>query len=313
MDLRRMPPCPTASSIHRRGSAYVIVLGASMFVMLTGMTALLAAQSQWRATENTVVTSQMRFGAQSAIELGRYLIEADPNWRNSYANDQWNTLTWDHGDLSWKVVDEIDGDLGDDATQPVRIWGRSTLGSGARLCSVQIETVQTGNLLDNSGFEAGDSPWTGYGSWGTSEIRIDVSDPQSGTSILLAELRHDQYAGPHYVVTPDMTNGGIYYTEVWVKGTDAFNQKIVGLMISSDSGLALYGTLFAWGGTNWQRLATTVSPIWSGQLYDVWWIVCSYGDVDDFYIDNAVLVEGTTPPTVATEPVAGSWRWETDN
>ena len=313
MDLRRKTHRAAASSIHRRGSAYVIALGASMFVMLTGMTALLAAQSQWRATENTVVTAQTRLGAQSAIELGRYLIEADPNWRNNYTNDQWNTHAWDHGDLSWKLVDEIDGDLSNDAIQPVRIWGRSTINSGARLCSVLITVEQADNLLENPGFEVSEEPWDGQSEWDDCQIQIDNADPQGGVSCLLSTLRESPVAGPNQLVTEHLTNGQTYYSDVWVKGTGGSNQKILGLMISSETGYVLYGNTVAWSGTDWQKISTTITPTWTGQLYDAWWFVSTFNDVDDFYIDNAVLVEGVEPPAVDTEPVVGSWRWETDN
>jgi hypothetical protein len=77
--------------------------------------------------------------AASGIEHALATLNANPAWRNVYVN---NTpvpeIAAGRGTLSWKLVDEIDGNLANDPSQKSRLYGIGRVGQAMRLYSVQL-------------------------------------------------------------------------------------------------------------------------------------------------------------------------------
>jgi len=110
---------------HRRGSAYLVVLGAAMIVTCIGITALLVSRVRHHSVSNTSDTIQARYGAQSGIDRALFAIEQDRNWRQTYTNGVWFTdVPVGNGMFTVEAIDPLDSDLfDDDATRTKRNRG----------------------------------------------------------------------------------------------------------------------------------------------------------------------------------------------
>lgn len=114
----------------RRGSIYLAVLATSMLVMVVGISALTVARVERRTGQDADDLSEARFFAESAIETGIYLIQADPNWRTTYPNGNWKTnIAFGDGKYSLDVVDPTDASLSDSASEPVQLTGTGYVGN----------------------------------------------------------------------------------------------------------------------------------------------------------------------------------------
>ncbi|UCD28897.1 MAG: hypothetical protein JSV03_17775 [Planctomycetota bacterium] len=130
---------------YRRGSIYIATLSVAMIVSIIGIAALTAVRVQRRTVNNNVDAVKARFYAQSAVELGLYRMANNPNWRNSYNNDTWlPKAPIDDGAYTLKLVDELDSNLANDSTQPVRLYAKATVGEAVRICSVQLQRTGVG-------------------------------------------------------------------------------------------------------------------------------------------------------------------------
>jgi type II secretory pathway component PulK len=106
----------------RRGSMYVAVLLTAMIVAVIGISALTITRVELRSAEGAKDTIEARFYAQSALEIGSHLINGDRNWRTAYSSGVWVAeQSIGTGTYAWKLVDEQDGDLANDPSQPVRL------------------------------------------------------------------------------------------------------------------------------------------------------------------------------------------------
>ena len=124
---------------HPRGSAYLAVLGASTIVMIIGLAALMAVRVEQQISTDADEAVQARFNARSSIEAALFFTDAVPTWRDIFPNDTWLMLFFDDGTIAFKFDDEIDGVLSGDATQPVRLYGKGTVGDAVRIQSVLLQ------------------------------------------------------------------------------------------------------------------------------------------------------------------------------
>lgn len=125
---------------RRRGSTYIVVLGSSLVVTVIGMAAVMAARVERRSTEGAADMTAARFYAQSAIELGCYLIDSDPNWRTNRVNGTWvSNRTIKTGTLSLLGVDPNDADLSNSATDPLVLTGIGVEGEAKYNLQVSLQ------------------------------------------------------------------------------------------------------------------------------------------------------------------------------
>ena len=127
----------SSSRYCRRGSVYVLVLGATMLVMTIGLTALYAARVESRSstTSNDLVAS--RLYAQSAIEMGMFLILDDPNWRDNRTSGWWEVDTAiGDGTYSLQVTDPVDGILSNTQIDQIVMLGVGMKGDARHILSV---------------------------------------------------------------------------------------------------------------------------------------------------------------------------------
>lgn len=293
-------------SNRRRGSLYVAVLSVALLITIIGVSAVLAARVEQRALVDTEAAAKADCGVASMVDLGLYWITADSNWRTTYVNDTWSTaLVTDGMTLRGKLVDEIDGNLADDPTEPVRLYAKAVVGRAVRIESVLCQPRSGWNLVNNGGMESGGVGW--YTSHGTIEVRTD--SPHSGTDYVRVKGRTLVTDGLGQKLTNGIKSGSTYQIDVWVKmksGTDAL---VVGLLTNStrSGSTSLYGTATTIG-TTWQKVTTILTPTWNGVLLSANLYMYTTATKTEFDIDDVVMTEQGTQPALI--PIPGTWRQE---
>lgn len=122
-----------------RGGIYVAVLAIGMLVSILGISGLIAARASGREVEYTRDTEEAEQLSQAALELGRLAIDGNATWRKTLSNGAWSSsLALGRGRLAWRVVDETDGDLANNESDPVRLYGQGVCGGSVRVTSVLL-------------------------------------------------------------------------------------------------------------------------------------------------------------------------------
>lgn len=128
---------------HRRGSVYLMVLGAAVIVTILGLSALTAVRIQRRSADGLGDFAEARRYAQSAIELGLLAIHDDPDWRENQLNGNWITdKAIGRGTYSLDGIDPLDGDLADDSSDPLVLTGSGNVGGAC--CKLSVRLVPYG-------------------------------------------------------------------------------------------------------------------------------------------------------------------------
>ena len=137
---------------HRRGSAYILVLGTAMIVTTIGMSSLLLMRVHTHVANASRDEVKARFFGPSVADLATFRIASNAAWRTAYTNDAWtNEQTVGELKFRYKLIDEADGDLGDDGYQRARLYAKATVGSAVRIYSVMLEPdVDGGGALTGS-------------------------------------------------------------------------------------------------------------------------------------------------------------------
>lgn len=139
---------------RRRGSVYVLVLGATMLVMTIGLTALYAARVENRSTTTSNDLVASRLYAQAAIEMGMFWIMDDPNWRITRTSGWWTVDTGiGDGTYSLQVIDPVDGILSNSSIDQIVMLGVGMKGDARHMLSVILNpsVPSTTPLLDALG------------------------------------------------------------------------------------------------------------------------------------------------------------------
>lgn len=117
----------------------MLVLGVSMILTVVGLSVLTVARIQTRMTsrENDWVEAQVL--AFSGIEHALTLLNTTPNWRNKYKHGQTaETAVLGQGSFEWKLTDEADSDLGDDASDPFSITSTGAVNQASFTLRVRV-------------------------------------------------------------------------------------------------------------------------------------------------------------------------------
>jgi Tfp pilus assembly protein PilX len=126
--------------LRRRGSVYVLVLGASLIVALIGVSALMAARVQRRVVSGSADMAQARQFAGSVIDLGLFTIRQNPlSWRAQFAAGTIpNDLALGTGTLTLTATDPVDGNLTNNITDPVVLTGVGKCGDARYMLEVTL-------------------------------------------------------------------------------------------------------------------------------------------------------------------------------
>jgi hypothetical protein len=157
--MNRDPICRAA----RRGSAYLVVIGAAMLVALLGLSSLMALRIQRRVVEDAVDAAQARAYAQAAIEVGMSRIADDADWRTNYTHGVWITdQPLGEGSFTLEGRDDGDGDLADDDTDELVLTGIGVKGRARQKTQVRLVPELRGvGALEAALFAGGSLTFTG--------------------------------------------------------------------------------------------------------------------------------------------------------
>jgi len=296
------------SARNRRGSMYLAVLMTAMIVAVVGVSALTAARLQLQASEGGNNLAAARCYAQSAIEFGLKEISGNPNWRTSYAHDEWRPdQTLAYGVISWKLVDDVNGSLTADISAPVRIYGRGAAGDVERVFSVLFNdgAAAVPNLLTNAGFEGGETDWAG--SFGC-EVEAKKEPHHEGAKSLLIKNRSNWFQGAKQEVTDKLENGVTYEIEAWVQPKDSSVTVRFFMYLLNDHHSSQYPQVDSVLvlPDEWTLATAEMTPSWTGTLIEAYLIVATGSGDQDFYIDDAVLREKVEAADITL--AAGTWR-----
>jgi hypothetical protein len=142
-----MPSILTSCRHGRRGSVYILVLGTGMLLTVVGLSVLTLARLNGRTILWANNSKEARVLAEAAVEWALTKLADDANWRTTYTNGvETAPVALGHGTISFKLVDEIDGNLANIPTDPVRIYGSGRAGAATRIYSAKL--VPNGLGLD---------------------------------------------------------------------------------------------------------------------------------------------------------------------
>ena len=267
---------------------------------------MMLARNELRAASMAQNAVQADIGAQSLADLATYWVANDQWWRTNYTNNTWTTPQTVGGvSFTYKLIDELDGNLADDPNEPVRLYGKATVGDAVRIYSVRLNPRPVTNLLSNAGMESGTPQWSAFNC--TIESRSD--DAHSGNKSLLVKSRTSSSACPYQDIAGFIEKGAVYQLEAWAKvDSGSCNVQVAIYTLSSSGGSQYFTGPSTAVGTTWTRVIGTVTPTWSGTLNAAYFNVFTASGTTTFRFDDALMRRADSLPAVIAAP--GTWRRE---
>ena len=135
----------TCRNCRSRGSVYVYVLATSLLVSVIGISVVTVAQINGRITRQYNEGAEAEVLAESAVEFATSAINSDSNWRTTYTSGSMTTgKALGHGTISFKIVDENDGTLANNTSDPVRVYGFGQVNNTIRIYSAMLAPSTAG-------------------------------------------------------------------------------------------------------------------------------------------------------------------------
>ena len=143
----------------RTGGIYVAVLSTALVVALLGMTALIGQRLQNRMIVASASIRQAQLNANSAIELGLLTMNQDVNWRTTYAStaNWFVSRTTGSGGCTLIVTDPVDGNLANNADDPIEMTGIGYSGDAQQRVTVAVDPRKTPLSCLRSAVAVGDA------------------------------------------------------------------------------------------------------------------------------------------------------------
>ncbi|MCY2928655.1 MAG: hypothetical protein NTV86_04015 [Planctomycetota bacterium] len=114
------------SQTTRRGAVYALVLIVAMLLTVIALAGLSISRVNAHSAGDSGDWLEARVLAFSGAEHAMAQINADANWRTTYATATCQK-SLGHGSFSWRLVDQTDGSLTDDASEPFVILSTGTV------------------------------------------------------------------------------------------------------------------------------------------------------------------------------------------
>ena len=297
---------------RRRGASYIFFLGTALLVTIIGLSALAVMRVRLRAAAVENDTAAARFYARSAVDSALLTIAGDDDWRSHIAHGAWDTeRPIGDGSLTFKIIDEVNGNLTTDPNAPVRVFGKGMAGEAIWIYSVKVQPPPAGlypDLITNGGIETGAAtPWVATIGCDVSASG-DASVVRSGLWGLEIKNRLSADAGVGQTLAAAIEEGATYYGELWVKMRDVPDIIWFRLRIETMFDTFLFRFDQAQVGTEWTRLSGTITPSWSSTATHVVLDVGTELTNKDFLIDDVSM--RLLPTEIG--PLAGTWQREAD-
>lgn len=138
-------PSPRRTAPTRRGSIYVLALGASTLVVIAGLSVIAITRAQGRSADAERDSSEASLAARSGVEIAAASVNTITAWRTSMRNNApIGPLTIGRAQVTLFLTDESDADLANDPSQPVRTTAVARVGTSTRALSARL--IPVGNL-----------------------------------------------------------------------------------------------------------------------------------------------------------------------
>jgi len=196
---------------QKRGSIYIAVLGASMLVVLIGITALAAMRVQNWASSSSNDFAEARLYARSAVEVGMFYISSDPNWRTTRGNGAWATnKAVGKGTFSLQATDPIDNDVTNGNNHPVILTGTGQKGQAVCKLQARLEVGPASNSgLAVSMISGGNTTITSCTVTGDQTITANGNMNAGGGSLVNANVEaHGNIQGGTYAKATTILRSG---------------------------------------------------------------------------------------------------------
>jgi len=132
---------------NRRGSAYILVLGITTMLVVFGIGGAMIGRvtvEEGRLQEELI---KARLAADVSLDVMHKRLDGATAWRGVVSDDTWSSSqTIADADVRFKYVDEFDGNLGNDNTQPFRVYAKAQVGDAVRVYSVEFVPDASNNL-----------------------------------------------------------------------------------------------------------------------------------------------------------------------
>lgn len=136
---------------RRRGSVYVLALGASMAVVSIGIAAAVNARLQHKALQGAGDALDARHYAHSAIEIGFVLIRTNSLWRTAYGDGVWvASRSLGRGSFKLEATTVSDADADPD-NNPVILSGTGFAGVATHKTQVTLVRGSGGKMTVAAG------------------------------------------------------------------------------------------------------------------------------------------------------------------
>ena len=304
---------------RRTGGIYVAVLVAVLIVTLIGLAGLQSARIDRRAASANEDAIRARFAARSYAEIIYQRLQSDSAWRSTYTNNTWSTgEDLDGGRVKFKIVDDADGDLADDSTEPFRIQSQATYGSATRAMSIAVQPPNAGSggnppeKLSNANMEAftvATSPPTGWYHWPSGAGESSTSSSHGGArnariynrTAITSSLSQD-------LSVTTLRKGSTYDIKGWAKFGTAAGTLKVGLVVTDSTGTTTKFTYNVVTVLNvWTDISGSVTPTWNGTLTSARFTIESAAGTGEIRGDDLSLTERASSGSTLSV-VSGSMR-----
>jgi hypothetical protein len=126
--------------LRRRGSVYVVVLGASLVVGMTALAAMMLGRVELRDAAQTEDLRNARRAAMSGVEYALNVLNNDPAWRTTLVCcGEQPPVRLGVGYFTWRVSDFEDDDLADDPLDHATV---TVTGYGVAAVAVESVTIE---------------------------------------------------------------------------------------------------------------------------------------------------------------------------
>ena len=248
----------------RRGSIYLLVLGVSMVIVMIGVSVSHLARIRSSSRTLSEQATKAELAARSAVEIVLKRIRLDPNWRSNHSSGDWSDPSEAIGDAKFvSMLEDTDWDLDDAPDDDATLTVKASVGGAMRMLSVRLEREPiAANLLTNSDFESGTSPWT----TNLCTISTESGTSPTGDDALLATLRLTSLAGPTQDVTAQIKSDTSYTVSGWVR-VSGVTRNMRARISTSTASITVNDTT-GWvlmPADTWTRFEGTLTPSWTGR------------------------------------------------
>jgi len=126
-------------NVRRRGSTYVVILGVAMTVTAIGLGSIAVSRVQTRSVTRSNEWSEAKMLAFSSVEHAMYQINNTADWRTNLSGVAVQR-SLGNGAFSWQVVDPVDGDLANNASDPATLIATGTVNDATYTLTIKLQT-----------------------------------------------------------------------------------------------------------------------------------------------------------------------------